>query len=185
MDFSVTYFTDGLYFYTVRIVDENEETAIRSKKMIDAFNAIIGLNLNDFSISPPFTKWLNGKIVTATYKMVEVEFEVRPEMGNPTGLLHGGVQSAILDDVIGMCTATLGLKGFLISIDFSIDFLGKARVGEKVKVKAEITRDGKNIAHADASIHNVDGKIISLARANLLKTKYKPDYVKKVDSNQV
>ena len=171
-------------FYTVRIVDEKEETAIRSKKMINGFNAIIGMELKDFSISPPFTKWLNGKIVSAAYKMVEVEFEVRPEMSNPTGLLHGGVQSAMIDDVIGMCTATIGLKGFLISIDFSIDFLGKSKVGEKVIVKAEITRDGKNIAHADASIRKNDGKIVSIARANLLKTNYKPDYVKQVDSEK-
>ena len=166
-------------------MEEKNEIATRSKKMIDGFNAIIGMDMKDFSISPPFTKWLNGRIVTSSYKQVEVEFDVRPEMANPTGLLHGGVQSAMIDDVIGMCTATLGLKGFLISIDFSIDFLGKAKVGEKVIVKAEITRDGKNIAHADASIRKIDGKMVSLARANLLKTKFKPDYVKQVDSGQV
>ncbi len=164
---------------------ENDETLHRSKKMIDGFNAIVGMGMKEFSISPPFTKWLNGKIVSAAHKCVEVEFEIRTEMANPTGLLHGGVQSAMIDDVIGMSTATLGLPGFLISIDFSIDFLGKARGGENVIVKAEITRDGKNIAHADASIRNLDGKLIAMARANLLKTKYKPDYVKQVDSNQV
>ena len=163
-------------------MNEQEETANRSKKMIEGFNAVIGMDMKDFSISPPFTKWLNGKIVSAAYKQIEVEFIIRPEMANPTGLLHGGVQSAMIDDVIGMCTATLGLKGFLISIDFSVDFLGKAKVGEKVFVKAEITRDGKNITHADASIRKPDGKLIALARANLLKTKFKPDYVKKVDS---
>ncbi len=166
-------------------MDEQDEIMNRSKKMIDGFNAIIGLNMSDFSISPPFTKWLNGKMVSAAYKMVEVEFEVRAEMANPTGLLHGGVQSAMLDDVIGMCTATLGLKGFLISIDFSIDFLGKARVGDLIIAKAEITREGKNIVHADASIRTIEGKILALARANLLKTQYKPDYVKKVDSGTV
>ena len=153
--------------------------------MIDGFNAIIGMDMKDFSITPPFSKWLNGKILSAAYKQVEMEFQVRPEMANPTGLLHGGVQSAMIDDVIGMCTATLGLKGFLISIDFSVDFLGKARVGDVVIVKAEITRIGKNIAHAEASIRKPDNKIVALARANLLKTNYKPDYVRKVDSNQV
>lgn len=166
-------------------MEEKDETALRSKKMINGFNAIIGMDMNNFSISPPFTKWLNGKIVSAAHKMVEVEFVVRPEMANPTGLLHGGVQSAMVDDVIGMTTATLGLKGFLISIDFSIDYLGKAKVGDKVTVKAEITRDGKNISHAEASIRSAENKIIAMARANLLKTKYKPDYIKQVDSDQL
>ncbi|MBN2155562.1 MAG: PaaI family thioesterase [Candidatus Lokiarchaeota archaeon] len=163
---------------------ENEITE-RSKKMIDSFNAIIGMELSKFTISPPFTQWLNGKILNASYRKLEVEFKIRSEMANPTGLLHGGVQSAMLDDVIGMTTATLGLGGFLITIDFHVDFLGKAKVGEKVIVESEITRDGKRIAHAEATIRNSEGVLIATASSNLLKTQYKPDYVKKVDSNQL
>lgn len=169
----------------MEILQEEDEVAKRGKKMIEGFNAIIGMDLNKFSISPPFTQWLNGKILYAEYKMLEVEFNVRPEMANPTGLLHGGIQTAMLDDVIGMCTATLGENGFLITIDLHIDFLGKAKVGEKVIVKAEITRDGKQISHAEATIRNMDNKLIATASSNLLKTQYKPDYIKKVEFNQM
>ena len=34
-------------------------------------------------------------------------------MANPTGLLHGGMQCALMDDTIGMMTATLGFKRFV------------------------------------------------------------------------
>ncbi len=92
--------------------------------MINLFNTFIEKSLKDFPV-PPFSKWLNGKIIKAQYGVIELEFEVRPEMTNPTGLLHGGMQCALMDDTIGMTTATLGYGGFPISIDFHMDYLGK------------------------------------------------------------
>ncbi|MBD3350740.1 MAG: hotdog fold thioesterase [Candidatus Lokiarchaeota archaeon] len=159
-----------------------EEIKQRSERMVNLFNTIIDTDISDFPV-PPFTKWLNGKIKSATRGIVEIELDVRPEMANPTKLLHGGMQSAILDDIIGMTCATLGYEGFLITIDFHIDFLGKARVGDKVRAKAEIVREGKRIVHAKADLFNSDGKKIATASSNLLQTSYKPDYVKAIDKS--
>ena len=116
----------------------------RSKRILKMLNTFIGKELKNYPV-PPFTKWLNGKIINAKYGRVEIEIEVRPEMSNPTGLLHGGMQSAFMDDVLGMTTATLGYEGFPISIDFHIDFLGKVKVGESVRVIAKVVREGRNI----------------------------------------
>jgi acyl-coenzyme A thioesterase 13 len=152
----------------------------RSEIMIKLFNAFKDQGLKDFPV-PPFSKWLNGKMIKADYGIIEIEFEVRSEMANPTGLLHGGMQCALMDDTIGMTTATLGYEGFPISIDFHVDYLGKVRVGEKVKVISKIVREGRNIIHATAEIYDLNGKLISTGNSNLLQTKFIPDYVKKAD----
>lgn len=152
----------------------------RSENMIKLFNTFKGKNLKDFPV-PPFTKWLEGKIIKAEYGEIGLEFEVRPEMANPTGLLHGGMQCALMDDTIGMMTATLGYEGFPISIDFHVDYLGKVKVGEKVRVIGKIIREGRNIIHAIAEIYDLDGNLISTGNSNLLKTKYIPDYIKTAD----
>jgi len=152
----------------------------RSAQMIKLFNTFKEKNLKDFPV-PPFSKWLNGKIIEAQYGKIELEFGVRPEMANPTGLLHGGMQCALMDDTIGMTTATLGYEGFPISIDFHVDYLGKVKVGEKVRVIGKIIREGRNIIHAIAEIYNVEGKLIANGNSNLLKTHFIPDYVKKAD----
>jgi acyl-coenzyme A thioesterase 13 len=159
---------------------EKEKTKERSKRMIELLNSIKDLNVSSFPV-PPFSKWLNGKIISVSYGEVEIELEVRPEMANPTGLLHGGMQSAMLDDVIGMTTATLGYSGFLITIDFHIDFLGKAKVGDFVIAKGKIIHDGKTIAHAESELKLKTGELIATASSNLLKTTHKPEYVKKID----
>ena len=109
-------------------INENKE---RSDHLINLFNTFKGKRLRNLPV-PPFTKWLNGVINRAEYGEIELIFEIRPEMANPTGLLHGGMQCALMDDTIGMMTATLGYEGFPISIDFHVDYLGKVKVGEKV-----------------------------------------------------
>ncbi|MFX0019057.1 MAG: PaaI family thioesterase [Promethearchaeota archaeon] len=159
---------------------EKDKIKERSERMIKLFNTFKNQELKDFSV-PPFSKWLNGKVINAEYGKLELEFEVRPEMANPTGLLHGGMQCGLMDDTIGMTTATLGYEGFPISIDFHVDYLGKVKVGEKVKVIGKIIREGRNILHAIAEIYDMDGKIISTGNSNLLKTTFIPDYVKNAD----
>jgi acyl-coenzyme A thioesterase PaaI-like protein len=92
------------------------------------------------------------------------------------------MQSAMLDDVIGMTTATLGYEGFLITIDFHVDYLGKIKVaGESVKVKAKMVREGRNIVHFAAKIKDLNGNLIATANSNNLITHYKPDFVKAID----
>ena len=165
------------------MTEEKKEIKKRSERMVKLFNAVIGRNIGAFpGPIPPFSKWLNGKLISAKRGEVEIEHEIRPEWGNPTGLLHGGMTCGLMDDTMGMMTATLGYEGFLITIDFHIDFLGKAKIGEKVRVKGKIIREGRNIVNASAEIHTIEGKLIATGNSNLLRTQYKPDYIKALDN---
>ena len=145
--------------------------------LIKFFQDIKGKSLKNFPV-PPFTKWLNGKVVDVKRGEVQLEFVVREEMANPTGILHGGMQSAMLDDLIGITCATLGYEGFPLSIDMHVDYLGRVKVGETVTGRAFIVREGHNIIHAMAELKDKDGKLIATGNSNLLITHYKPDYTK-------
>jgi uncharacterized protein (TIGR00369 family) len=152
--------------------------------MINIFNTAIksSLTMENLPAAPAFTRYLNGRIVGVKRGEIEIEFKLKSEWANPTGLLHGGMQSAMLDDVIGMTTATLGYEGFLITIDFHVDYLGKVKVaGESVRVKAKMVREGRNIVHFVARIKDKEGNLIATANSNNLITHYKPDFVKAID----
>ncbi len=157
--------------------EDEEKIKKRSEQMIKLLNAAKGMGMKDFP-APPFTKWLNGKVISAKRGEVEFEYDIRPEMANPTGLLHGGMQSAILDETIGIMSSTLGYEGFLISIDLHIDYLGKVKVGEKIRAMSKIIREGRNIVHAISEIYDLEGNLIATGNSNLLKTHYKTDYSK-------
>jgi uncharacterized protein (TIGR00369 family) len=151
----------------------------RSIKILDLFKAIKGKPLQDFPV-PPLTKWLNGKIISAERGDVVIQLTVRPEMANPTGLLHGGMMAAICDDAIGMTSATLGNKGFLISVDMNINYLGKVKVGEEITARGHISREGRNIIHGIAELKDKDGNLVATASSNLLLTTHEPDYAKQL-----
>ena len=162
------------------MVELDKKILKRSDRILKLFNSFKSRELKDLPV-PPFTKWLNGKLIKTERGLLELEFEIRPEMGNPTNLLHGGMQCALMDDTIGMMTATLGYEGFPISIDFHVDYLGKVKVGENVRVIAKLIREGNNILHAIAEIYDQNGIVISTGNSNLLKTHFIPDYVKLAD----
>jgi len=145
----------------------------RSKNIISMLNSAIGLELKDIEQAPPFSKWLNGKIRHVKRGEIQIEFTVRREMQNPAGLFHGGMQSALMDDIIGMTSITLGHEGFMLTIDLHVDFIGKAHVGDTVIVSAKIEREGKSVIHATAEIIDFNGGTVATANANLLKTSYK------------
>ncbi|MGV9200398.1 MAG: PaaI family thioesterase [Promethearchaeia archaeon] len=169
--------------------DEKEKKQIqkRSRRILKLFNSIKGKRMGEFNLKmiPGFTKWLNGKMIKAERGYIELEYIVRPEMANPTDLLHGGMQCGMMDDTIGMMTATLGYEGFLITIDFHVDYLGKVSVGENVKVIAKMVREGRNIVHAISEIYNMDDDLIATGNSNLIKTTFTPDYVREVDQNAI
>jgi uncharacterized protein (TIGR00369 family) len=150
--------------------------------IVQVFRASIGKKLEG---APPFTSWLDGRIVSCDAGEIEMTFKVRPEMANPTGLLHGGVQAAIIDDLIGMTSATLGEEGFMLSIDLHVNFLGKVPVGETIKARARILRSGKRIAHAVCELLDERGNLVARGDSNLVKTSFVPDYRKGTQSDTV
>jgi acyl-coenzyme A thioesterase PaaI-like protein len=46
------------------------------------------------------TKWLNTRLICIDNKYMDCEFEVRPEMANPPGMLHDGIGATMLSDVL-------------------------------------------------------------------------------------
>ena len=158
-------------------MSEEEKNRVRSKKMIKMFEAMIDSEMKKFPV-PPFSSWLNGKILSVNRREMEIEYDVRKEMTNPTGLLPGGMQAAILDETIGIMTTTLGYKGFLLSIDLHIDYLSKAKLGSRIKAIAKVVREGRNVVHVISEIYDMEDNLIATGNSNLLKTHYKPDYTK-------
>jgi uncharacterized protein (TIGR00369 family) len=118
--------------------------------------------------APPVTKWLNFVLRKVERGHVIATMEVRPDMANPLGLLHGGVQATLLDEIIGMTVHTLEKDKPSVSVNLSIDFLGKARVGETIEVEARVVRQGRQLIHAVGEIRNAEGKLIAKASSNML-----------------
>jgi len=122
-----------------------------------------------FTGSPsPFAHWLNGKVISVEEKAVKFEFEIRKEMTNPVGMLHGGVTAGMIDDCIGVNFMVLGLEKFYPTINLYIDYFNPVFENQTVIVTTKLEKLGKTIINIKAEVINKNtSKIVAQASANL------------------
>ena len=72
---------------------------------------------------------------------------------NSRGFVHGGLISTLCDNAMGLsCAGALGgIKG-LVTVNLSMDFLGTARVGQWLEVRASVTRTGRTLSFAETRV---------------------------------
>jgi acyl-coenzyme A thioesterase PaaI-like protein len=82
---------------------------------------------------------------------------------NSTGIMHGGVITAFLDEVIGEIVNDLGQRKH-VTVQFSTIFLSKAQVGDFLECDCEIVRTTRSMTFIAARL-NVNGEAIATATA--------------------
>ncbi len=117
--------------------------------------------------------WLGGTLLEIDLHHIKVSYLVRSDMCNPGKILHGGIASLMLDDVIGMGNFVAGSEYLMTSINLSVDFLSAAQIGETLEVTAKLIRSGSNLNHWEAAIRKESGKVVAKASSNLIKTHVK------------
>ena len=120
--------------------------------------------------APPFNRWLGGTLRKVQEGSITLDFVVRREMTNPAGVLHGGIQAAFIDDLMGMTATALDEEHYYISLNLHVDYLGRALVGETITATSSIIRRGKQIINAQCELFNAQGELISRGVSNLIKS---------------
>src|SRR5690606_9323001 len=115
-------------------------------------------------------RFIRGRYTKAEPGELVWEIDVRPDMTNPAGVLHGGVVALIADDLIGAAVFTLGRETLFTSINLTVDFLAAAIPGEVVTARAAVTREGKSIINMECWIHKADGRLLAHATSNMFNT---------------
>lgn len=123
------------------------------------------------AMAPPFTRWLNGVIRDIGSDHAAIEYLVRKELTNPGGNLHGGVQSAMLDDAFGMLCNALGRPNFMVSVNFCIDYLETAREGDVILARVHVVREGNRMVNVQGTLRGSDERLIAQASSNLMDSK--------------
>ncbi len=142
-----------------------------SNQRLELFKSQIGSKLEK---TPSHAgNWLAGTLLAVDSHHIRVSYTVRADMCNPARILHGGVASLMLDDVIGMGNFVTGSEYLMTSINLNVDFLSAAQIGDNLDVSAKLVRLGSNLNHWEATIKKDSGKIVAKASSNLIKTHVK------------
>ncbi|WP_339867559.1 PaaI family thioesterase [uncultured Algoriphagus sp.] len=143
----------------------------RQNPSLDMFKKLIGHKLD--KMPSKAGNWLAGTLIEVDKDHIKVSYTVTPEMCNPAQILHGGVASLMIDDVIGMGNFAAGSEYLMTSINLNVDFLSAAQIGEKLEVTAKLVRSGANLNHWEAVITKDSGKLVAKASSNMIKTHVK------------
>lgn len=124
----------------------------------------------------PITTWLDGTLIKASAGSITAEFIVRADQCNHANILHGGIITTILDEIMGMTLITVEIEHLYVTINLHVDFLFGAKAGEKVTAVSEVFRVGKKIANIEAKLYNEEGKLLAKSTSNLAATSIPVNY---------
>ena len=116
----------------------------------------------------PLGNWLEGRLVALHDDGVTMSFVVRPEMTNPSQVLHGGIAAAIMDELLGASLFAMSGGRYHASVNLSVDYLAPARVGATVTARSRILRRGRRVVNATCTLANETGDLLAHATSNLL-----------------
>jgi 1,4-dihydroxy-2-naphthoyl-CoA hydrolase len=109
------------------------------------------------------TQWLDDDPDHA-----RVRIELRDELRQPVGLLHGGVISTLVESVCSRATALVVMDDGMMAMGQSIgvDFIRPVTAGA-AEVKARARHRGRTTWVWDAQVLNDDGKLCALAQMTI------------------
>jgi len=109
------------------------------------------------------TEWLSDDPDDARARI-----QMRDELRQPVGLLHGGVMSAVVESVCSRATAlvVLGEEKMALGQSISVSFIRPVTEGA-AEVHAKVRHRGRTGWVWDAEVLNQDGKLCALAQMTI------------------
>lgn len=112
--------------------------------------------------SNPFLVLLGTRILTWQDGLAEIELRIRPDHHNRSGILYGGVLSALLDHGGGLCGTFTEGAGFrpAVTVSMTCNFIGQRSAGT-VRVIGRRVQAGRKLYFAEAKVVHEDGGLLA------------------------
>ena len=109
----------------------------------------------------PFAKLMGMQLVDIRPNEAVIKIDMRDDLRQPSGVLHGGVTATIIDTAMAFAVRThLADHEFTATIDLTVHYLRPHTEGI-FTCTAKIVRAGKRIFTVSADVENEDGKLIA------------------------
>jgi acyl-coenzyme A thioesterase 13 len=122
----------------------------------------------------PAGNWMRFTLEQIEKGKATISMEVREEMTNPYGNIHGGMMALVMDEAIGWAVVSLDTDNNYTSLNLNVDFLYAIKQGDRLKATSEIIRAGKKIIHVECRVYDMQERLLGKASSNLIATGMKP-----------
>jgi uncharacterized protein (TIGR00369 family) len=136
---------------------DNEITKEHKRRAAEAVNRL------------PLSRLLGMEFVDIRPGEAVLKVEMRDELRQPFGVLHGGVTATLIDTAMAFAVRTmLNETEPNASIDLTIHYLRPHTSGAAI-CTAKVVRPGKRIFTVSAEVSNEEGKLIATAISTYTK----------------
>jgi uncharacterized protein (TIGR00369 family) len=122
----------------------------------------------------PAGNWMEFTLEHIEKGKATISLEVKHEMTNPYGNIHGGMMALVMDEVIGWAVISLDTDNHYTSLNLNVDFLYAIKQGDRLRATSEVIRAGKKIIHVECRVYDMEGTLLGKATSNLIVTSMKP-----------
>ncbi len=113
--------------------------------------------------SLPFSKLIGMKLVDLQPDVAVISIEMRDDLRQPSGVLHGGVTATLIDTAMAFAVRTrLAPTEATATIDLTVHYL-RPHLSGTFTCTAKVVRGGKRIFTVSADVENEDGQHIATA----------------------
>ena len=117
----------------------------------------------------PFAKLVGMKLVDMQLDTAVISIEMRDDLRQPSGVLHGGVTATLVDTAMAFAVRTrLALNAATATIDLTVHYLRPHTTGV-FTCTAKVVRAGKRIFTVCADVQNGEGKLIATGLSTYTK----------------
>lgn len=115
----------------------------------------------------PFNHHLGLHIVRMFKDGLALECDMRPEMQNGHGTLHGGVTASLVDAAVGIAAIALSGGRRLSTVDLKVTYLRPAS-GGKLHCRAHLIKTGRTVVFGEAKVRDGQGRVIASGQATYI-----------------
>ena len=117
----------------------------------------------------PFAQLVGMRLVDLKLDEAVLSLEMRDELRQPSGVLHGGVTATLIDTAMAFAVRTrLEPTAATATIDLTIHYL-RPLVDGKAICTGKVIRAGKRIFTVSADVYNDEGKLIATGLSTYTK----------------
>jgi uncharacterized protein (TIGR00369 family) len=117
----------------------------------------------------PFAKMIGMRLVDLMQGEAVIAIDMRDELRQPSGVLHGGVTATLIDTAMAFAVIPSLAEGErTTTVDLTVHYL-RPHIEGTFTCTARVVRAGKRIITLTADVVNMEGKMIATAVSTYMK----------------
>lgn len=109
----------------------------------------------------PYAKLLGMRLTHLSEGCAIVTLVVKAEFANFAGLTHGGLLMSLADHAFGCALNTLDRT--YVAVQFNLNFVGRAAVGDVLQAEGIVLRAGRSVGHGQMTVRDQVGRVVAVA----------------------